>query len=80
MKYKQPNCSGFYLRTTKKDVFLGEDLEEAKDVFHTNIYKCLGDSKYWIEYRYAPWLTSYCNSKQNSEEDWTEIDCSADFL
>lgn len=80
MKYKQSNCSGFYLRTTKKDVFLGEDLEEAKVVFHTNFYDYLDDTKYWVEYRYAPWLTAYCNSKVNNEEGWTGIDRSADFL
>ena len=78
-KHEQPS-QGFYLRTTKKDIFLGEDLEEAKNVFHTNFYDCLDDSKYRIEYRYASWLTTYCNSKQNSEEGWTGADRSADFL
>ena len=79
-KYRQPSAQGFYIRTTKKDVFLGESFEEAKSVFHTNFHDFLERTNWWIEYRYPTWLTVYCNSSQNDEEGWTGIDRSADFL
>ena len=78
--YRQPSAQGFYLRTTKKDIFLGESFEEAKSVFHTDFHDFLERTNWWIEYRYAPWLTAYCNSKVNSEEGRTGIDHSVDFL
>lgn len=79
-KYQRSVKSGFYLRTTKQAVFLGEGLEEAKIAFRTKFNNFLDKRGWWIEYCYADWFTKYCNSKVNSEEGWTGIDRSADFL